>query len=284
MKAPPFAYHRPDTLEEALDLVHNLPDARIIAGGQSLLPMMNFRIAAPQHLIDIARVPGLSDITLTASALRIGAMVRQADALASPRVAAHAPLLAAAMRHIGHQQTRNRGTVGGSLCHLDPASEIPLVCATLDATLHVASRRGRRDLAFADFARGALATALEADEVLLHVDIPFTPAGARHGFTEYARRAGDFAIVAVAVVLPTSEGRITHPRLGVSGLGAAAARCAALEGLAEGQKLTPDLIRTLAKAASGLPAEGDLHHDSDYKSHLAGVLLDDVLQRIARHV
>jgi carbon-monoxide dehydrogenase medium subunit len=283
MKAAPFDYHRPETLDQLLNFLQTLPDARIIAGGQSLLPMMNFRIAAPQHLIDIERVPGLCEIRMTESTLRIGAMVRQTDALASPLVILDAPLLAAAMQHIGHKQTRNRGTIGGSICHLDPASEIPLVCATLDATLHVASHRGRRDIPFADFACGALSTSLEYDEVLLHVDIPRQHPSSRYGFAEYARRAGDFAIVAVAVVLPISDGRITGARMSFSGLGTMPTRCTKLEALAEGERLNPSLIRALTSAASNLSADSDLHNEADYKRNLAGVLLEDILKGIARN-
>ena len=283
MKAAGFGYHRPETMAELLTLLADLPDARIIAGGQSLMPMMNFRIAMPQHLVDIEKIDGLDSINLRDGTLQIGAMVRQADALASPVIKENCPVLADAIAHIGHQQTRNRGTVGGSLCHLDPASEIPLVCALLDAQLYIASRRGTRMMNFRDFAVAPLTTSLAEDEILTHIDLPICDPDTRHGFGEYARRSGDFAVVAVATHLRFAGETITEARMAFAGLGTIQARADRLEMFATSQKLSPALIDKLAQEAAQMPAESDLHHDADYKRHLAACLLREVLERILRH-
>ena len=174
MKPAPFRYHRPAVLAEALALLAAQPNARVLAGGQSLMPMLNLRLAAPDDLIDIGRIPELAGIREHDGAIEIGAMTRQREVEQSALVRQRLPLLSQAIALVGHQQTRNWGTVGGSLCHLDPSAEIPTVALAFDATLVVQSARGRREVAMRDFAQGLMSTALAADEML--VAVRFAPA------------------------------------------------------------------------------------------------------------
>jgi carbon-monoxide dehydrogenase medium subunit len=177
-----FEMARPGELNEVLDLLAAHTDAKVLAGGQSLVPMMNLRLVQPEFLIDLSRVDGLSEISVADGELRIGAMVRQKALLGNPLIERHAPLIAAAMPHVGHLQTRNRGTVGGSIAHADPAAELPLVVAALDGALVVQSRRGARKIPANAFFMDALTTALEADELLTEIRLPSPRIGVRVAF------------------------------------------------------------------------------------------------------
>src|ERR1700744_2585340 len=172
MKPAPFDYHAPTSLEEAVALMSTLDNAKVIAGGQSLVAMMNFRYAMPDHLIDLGNIAGLSGLHFEAQTLRIGAMTRQRELEFSAPLANKAPLLKAALAHVGHRQTRNRGTIGGSLAHADPAAELPAVCAAYDAVIHIASVRGLRAVPFRDFVSGFMATALAPDEMIAAIELP----------------------------------------------------------------------------------------------------------------
>ncbi len=194
MKPAPFDYHAPRQLKQAAELLAKLPNAKILAGGQSLVPMMNFRYVIVDHLVDLGGLDELRGIAAGDGLLRIGAMTRQRDLEVSPEIAKHCPLMAEALRHVGHRQTRNRGTIGGSLAHADPAAELPAVCAAYDATIHAASVRGIRQIPFREFATGFMATALQPDEMIAAIDLPIWRHGHGHGFHEFARRQGDFAI------------------------------------------------------------------------------------------
>src|ERR1700761_8598358 len=187
MKPAPFDYHAPRHLQDAAELLATLPNAKILAGGQSLVPMMNFRYVIVDHLVDLGQVEDLRGIAVIEGHLRIGAMMRQRDLETSPEVARHAPLLAVALRHVGHRQTRNRGTIGGSLAHADPAAELPAVCAAYDATIHVASVRGIRQVPFREFGAGFMATVLQADEMIAAIDLPLWRQGHGYGFHEFSR-------------------------------------------------------------------------------------------------
>ena len=171
MKPAPFDYHAPRTLDEAAGLLATLENAKVLAGGQSLVPMMNFRYVIVDHLVDLAQVEGLRGITVADGAMRIGAMTRQRDLEFSPDVEKHCPLMRAALGHIGHRQTRNRGTIGGSLVHADPAAELPAVCAAHDAVIEIASARGTRTVPFAEFVAGFMATAVEPDEIVTAIKL-----------------------------------------------------------------------------------------------------------------
>ena len=190
MKPPPFAYHDPTTIEEAADLIGRLDNAMPLAGGQSLMPMLNFRVVAPDHLIDLNRVAGLSSIDIKDGSGRFGAMTRQRDIEFSVEVAKAFPVLHEALRHVGHRQTRNRGTIGGSLCHLDPSAELVTVAAAHDATVSVAGPGGAREIAFADFPAGYLTPAIELNEIVTAIRIPLWPTGHKSAFIEFARHHG----------------------------------------------------------------------------------------------
>ena len=248
MKPPAFTYHAPRTLDEALQLVAGHPNARVLAGGQSLMPMLNMRLAAPDHLVDLGRVAGLSGISEKGGEIAFGAMTRQRDIEFSPLVAKHLPLLAEAITWVGHRQTRNRGTIGGSLCHLDPSAELPTIAMAMDATLRVARPGGERVIPIGEFAADMMTTALTEGEILAEVRIKPWAAGHGWAFLEFARRHGDFAIVSVAVLLEAGkDGGVTRASLTLGGVGPVPFRLPAAEALLIGGK--PDEARIDAAAA-----------------------------------
>src|SRR5262252_8269981 len=200
MKAPRFAYARPASVAEALALLDkHKDDARVLAGGQSLVPMLNFRVAAPKVLVDINRIAGLSGIKVTKSHVRIGALARHVELERSPDIQRHLPLVAAAVPHIAHPAIRNRGTLGGSCALADPAAELPACALALGATFIVAGKKGERRVAAGDFFKGLYATALKPGELLVAAEFPLPASGDKSAFGELARRHGDYAMVGVAV-------------------------------------------------------------------------------------
>ena len=199
MKPAPFEYELPQSLDEALELLGG--EAKVLAGGQSLVPLLNFRLARPERLVDVSRLGELAYLRRSRGLLRIGALTRQATLERSPLVAEHWPLLRQAVSLVGHPQIRNRGTVGGSVAHADPAAELPVALTALDARFHCRSRRGTRTLAAGELFLGPLTTALDDDELLTEIEVPPLPAGARTAFVEHARTHGDFAIAGAAVVV-----------------------------------------------------------------------------------
>ncbi|MGA9857899.1 MAG: FAD binding domain-containing protein [Solirubrobacteraceae bacterium] len=225
MKPAPFEYAAPDTLPAALDLLAD-EDARALAGGQSLVPMLNFRLARPSLLVDINPLAGeLGDLHVSDGALQIGALTRQAVLLASDAAASGWPLLREAVAHVGHAAIRTRGTVGGSVAHADPAAELPVALTALDARFHLRSGDGERSLAPAELFVGAMTTALSAGELLVAIEVPPPPRGARMAFVEHALTHGDFAIAGVAVVLAPSE----HAAIALLGAGPVPVRASAAE-------------------------------------------------------
>jgi len=198
MKPAPFDYAAPRSLDEALGLLGD--ESKALAGGQSLVPLLNFRLARPEVIVDLNRLPGLAYLRRSGGVLRIGALTRQAALERSTLVARHWPLLRQAVGHAGHPQTRSRGTVGGSAAHADPTAELPVALTALDAWFHLRSPRGARTLAAADFFVGTLASAAEADELLVEIEVPPLPEGARTAFVEHAPTHGDFAVAGAAVV------------------------------------------------------------------------------------
>src|SRR5262245_1285972 len=218
MKPPPFQYHDPKTVAEAVGLLGRLENAKLLAGGQSLMPMLNMRFVLPDHVIDLNRIEGLAYIKEVGGALEIGAMTRQRDIEFSDVVKAKCPLLHQAIMHIGHRQTRNRGTIGGSLCHLDPAAELPSVAATMDANVMVAGPNGTREIAFRDFPAGFMTPAIEPNEIVTAVRFPLWPAGHKSAFVEFSRRHGDFAIVSAAVLLELAGGKISRAAVTLGGI------------------------------------------------------------------
>lgn len=280
MKPAPFSYHCPRTLDEALDLLASLENARVLAGGQSLVPMLNLRLAAPEHLIDLGRLGELVGIAETAQSLAIGAMTTQRMIERSALIESRCPLLTEAVLHVGHQQTRNCGTIGGSLCHLDPAAELPVVAAALDATLEVVSKQGQRRIRFAEFPAGYLTSQLRHDELLSRVEFPILDPGAGWAFVEFARRPADFAIVSVAaLVVMSNKGTIAQARIAVGGLGAAPLRVAAAERCLVGQECSTALVEAAGSLVAACEAEGDALYPGDYRAEVAGVMTRRALEK-----
>ena len=255
MKPAPFAYHCPATLDEAFSLLERYgPDARLLAGGQSLVPALNMRLATPAALVDINRLPGLDAIVFAPEGLTIGALARQEAVLRSPLVARHAPLVAQAMPQVAHLALRTRGTVGGSLAQADPAAELPACAVALEAVLRVARRGAAREIPAARFYRGIYTTALEPGEILTGVVIPPLAAGWRSHFSELARRHGDYALVALAAHGRIADGAIGEARLVFAGVGLTPVRAGRAEAAVSGRR--PDAAM-LAEVGRALDADLD---------------------------
>jgi CO/xanthine dehydrogenase FAD-binding subunit len=287
MKPPSFEYYAPSSLDEALALLRDwAPDAKLIAGGQSLVPMMNFRLVHPARLIDLNGIPTLNYIRVEQGELRIGAMTRHSEIEKSPLVRQGWPLFTEALRHVAHVQIRNRGTIGGSLSHADPAAELPAIVTTLDAKLVVRSSTGTRILGADAFFTGALTTLLEPEELLVEVRVPSLPPGTGYAFDELSRRRGDFALVGAAAVLNVdAKGLLSAARLTFIGVGDGPIRSARAETLLIGQKPDADAFAAAAKAAAAdLMPESDLHASADYRRHVAEVMARRVLQQAAKRI
>ena len=243
------------------------------------MPMLNFRVVSPEHLIDINRIPELSGIAVRGEVLTIGAMTRQCELERSEAVRSHAPLLQAALAHVGHRATRNRGTLGGSLCHLDPAAELVSASAALDATLIAeSSTGGTRRIEFAAWCQGYLTNALRDDEMLIGVEYPLWPLQHGHAFSEYARRSGDFAIVGVAALVSLArDGAIDRVALAVGGCAYAPQRLRNIEEKLRGARPDADTIRAAARLAVEIDATSDPYVPAQYRRHLARVLTERAL-------
>jgi aerobic carbon-monoxide dehydrogenase medium subunit len=283
MKPAPFEYHAPRQLKDAAELLASLPNAKILAGGQSLVPMLNFRYVMVDHLVDLGGIADLCGIAVSDGRLRIGAMTRQRDLETAPEIAQYCPLLVEALRHVGHRQTRNRGTIGGSLAHADPAAELPAVCAAYGALIHVASIRGLRQVAFPEFATGFMATALAPDEMIAAIDLPIWRHGHGYGFREFARRQGDFALAGAAALLDVGAGHVVRrAALSLCGVGPTPVRLDAAEATLVGQPIDGSLIRSAAASAWLVEPISDIHAGAEYRRHLAQVLSTRALTDAAR--
>jgi carbon-monoxide dehydrogenase medium subunit len=282
MKPAAFTYHRPSTLDEVFDLLQRYgPDGRILAGGQSLVPALNMRLATPAAVIDINRVPALDQIRLAPEGLVIGALARQDAVEQSPLVAEHAPLIAQALPHVGHVAVRSRGTIGGSLALADPAAELPACAVALGATLRAASRRGQREIPAAGFFRGIYTTALEPGEVLTAMVVPPRVPGWRSCFDELARRHGDFALVGLAAHARLDRGALAEARIVFTGVGTTPVRAAAGERVLAGHRPEGATLEEAARAvAAELDPPSDIHASAALRRHLAGVLLRRVMGRL----
>ncbi|WP_043837531.1 FAD binding domain-containing protein [Muricoccus aerilatus] len=281
MKPAPFAYHDPRSIEEVLELLASLDNARLLAGGQSLMPMLNMRVAFPDHLIDLNRVEGLTGIAEEGGSIRIGAMTRQRDIEESALVRARLPLLAEALSHVGHRQTRNRGTIGGSLCNLDPSAELVAVATALDAVLEVQGPAGMRELSIHDFPTGFMTPALAPEEMLTAIRLPLPPA--RHGaaFTEFARRHGDYAIVSAAALLVIEGSRIARASLTLGGLGAGPLRLRNAEAMLVGEAPSEAAFGAAAAECAGIEAMSDPQAPAWYRRRLSAVLTRRALETAA---
>jgi carbon-monoxide dehydrogenase medium subunit len=289
MKPPAFSYHVPATVDEALGLLGTLENARLLAGGQSLMPMLNMRFAFPDHLIDLNRIEALAGIAQAGTWLRIGAMTRQRDLEHSTLVRTRLPLMAEALTHVGHRQTRNRGTIGGSLCHLDPVAELVSVAAALDAEVEIAGPAGRRTLPFAAFPLGYMTPAIAPEEMMTALLIDLPPAGHGHAFVEFARRHGDFAIVSVAVLLQLDDNnRIASARITLGGVEAVPLHMAEAEALLIGRAPGTDLFGAAAALCRSVKAMEDPHVPAWYRQQLAVALtlraLGTAAARAAAHM
>ncbi len=274
MKPPPFRYHRAETLDQALGVLAAEGEAaKLLAGGQSLMPLLNFRLLRPAVLVDINRVGGLAGIAETDAGLCIGAMTRHAAIAEAAPVARHFPLIVAAMAELGHPAIRYRGTLGGSLAQADPAAEWPLLAVLLEARILTRSPRGERAHAAAQFFLSALTTALAADEIITAVEFPYLPPGAGWGFAELARRHGDFALAAVAVTLARVDQRARGVRIALLGGGDTPGRARAAEAVLEGEDLTASSLAAAIDALRrGATPHSDLHASAEYRRELLGVL------------
>ncbi|MEE8333547.1 MAG: xanthine dehydrogenase family protein subunit M [Alphaproteobacteria bacterium] len=273
MKPPAFSYHLPNDVPEAVAMLSKLENAKVLAGGQSLMPMLNMRYVLPDHVIDLNRIDGLSYIREAGDTLEIGAMTRQRDLEFSDLVKARCPLMHEALLQVGHRQTRNRGTIGGSLSHLDPAAELPSVCMTTDAVISVTGPNGAREVPFAEFPVAYMTPAFEADELLTGIRLPLWPEGHGYAFVEFSRRHGDFAITSAAVLLEVGgDGKITRASLTVGGVGASPVRMTEIEQALIGEGGSEDRLRELCEACRGVDAMGDVYASSEYRQHLAAVL------------
>jgi CO/xanthine dehydrogenase FAD-binding subunit len=282
VKPASFEYVAPRTLDEVLARLADLgDDAKLLAGGQSLVPALNLRLARPRVLIDLGRVPDIDHVRAVDGTVAIGACVRQRAAERSDVVRRSAPLLAKALPFIGHPAIRNRGTVGGSLAHADPAAELPAVVAALEADLVVASARGRRVLKPMEFFTSYLTTALRPDEMLVEVRVPHATASARVGFVEFSRRHGDFALAGVAVSLELDAGNTARAaRVALFGVGPTPVRAVQAERVLTGRAITDDVVREAAQAAAKeIDPPADLHATSHYRRRLAAVLVEDAVRQ-----
>lgn len=281
MKPAPFDYHRPGSLAETFDLLERYGDeGRILAGGQSLVPTLNMRLVTPRAVIDINRVPGLDVIRVTPEGLVIGALARHEALERSTLVREHARLITAAVPHVGHAAIRARGTVGGSLALADPAAELPACAVALDATIRVSSRRGRRDIAAADFFRGIYSTALEPGELVTELVVPPAPAW-RSGFEELARRHGDFALAGLAARARVDRGAVVDTRLVFLGVGTGPVRARRAEAVLLGRHADTDTLSAAGRALDDdLDPPGDIHGSPALRRHLARVLLARVVSRL----
>jgi aerobic carbon-monoxide dehydrogenase medium subunit len=287
LKPPPFSYVAPSSLEEALaSLAEAGEDAKILAGGQSLMPLLSLRLARPSVLVDLGRVDGLEGISERNGTVTIGTMVRERAVERSAVIDEKVPLLAAALPLIGHPAIRNRGTVGGSIAHADPSAEIPAVAVALEAEMVIASAaRGERRVPAADFFQGFFTTALEPDEVLVAVCFPVAAPESGVAFVEAARRHGDFAMVGAAAVVKAVDGRITDARVTLIGVADTPLRRPAAEQILVGAEIgSAPFEEAAAVAGEGLTPASDLHGTSAYRTHLARVLTRRALERAASDV
>ncbi|HSH43787.1 MAG TPA: xanthine dehydrogenase family protein subunit M [Arenicellales bacterium] len=280
MKPAAFDYTAARSVDEALAVLSQYGDeAKVIAGGQTLGPMLNMRLLMPQVLLDINRVESLSSAGRGDGGLALGAATRQADLEDDPGLAEVQPLVAAAIPYIAHRAIRNRGTVGGSLVHADPAAEWGGLVHALDAELVIAGSDGRRTVAAEDFFVGILTTAVEPEELLVEVRLPAWPRGAGWSFVEFSRRHGDFALAGVACRLQLDgDRRCSDVRLGLIGLGDTPLRARDAEAVLVGESVGPELYRAAAEtAARGIEPMSDLHASADYRRQLTRVLVADAL-------
>ncbi|HET7343083.1 MAG TPA: xanthine dehydrogenase family protein subunit M [Methylomirabilota bacterium] len=281
MKPARFEYHAAESVEHAVELLTRYGgDAKVLAGGQSLVPMLNFRLARPAALVDVNRIPPLAFIREDNGTVAFGAMTRQRTIEFSPVVARRLPLLREATRWVGHLPIRSRGTIGGSIAHADPSAEYPAVLTALDGEVVVQGPRGRRTVRPAALFETYLTTSLAPDDLLVEVRLPAMPAGAGYAFEEFARRHGDFAIVGIAAMVAREGGRCAAARLAAAGAGPVPVRLRSAEEILERDGLGEAALEAAAaRAAELVQPDSDIHASAEYRRHLTRVLTLRALKR-----
>ena len=281
MKLPPFEYACPSDLSEAVALLAaRNGDAKLLAGGQSLVPMLAFRLAAPALLVDLRKLPGLRKIDVSRNGVVLGSMVRWCDILADARLRTGHPLLLAAVAHVAHYQIRNRGTIGGSIAHADPAAEIPGIALACEAEIATVGTAGPRLIKAADFFIGPLMTLLEPDEIIVEIRFPAWPAQRRWGFQEFARRRGDFAMAAAAVWFDQDEGgRARNAHVGAIGVGDRPQRLPEAEAALNGCMIDDAVIaQAEAAACAAVDPQTDIQASAAYRRALLGTMVERALK------
>jgi carbon-monoxide dehydrogenase medium subunit len=284
MKLPPFEYACPTTLSDAVALLASHDgEAKPLAGGQSLVPMLAFRVASPSLLVDLRKLAELREIKIADDGVTLGAMVRWRDILDDARLRKAHPLLVAAVEHVAHYQIRNRGTVGGSIAHADPAAEMPGIAVTCDAEIAVVGRAGERTIRAGDMFIAPLTTALAADEIIVEIRLPAWPSGRRWAFKEFARRRGDFAMAGTALFYDTDAGgRARNAHVGAIGIGDRPQRLAAAEAAIDGRVVDIAVSeRAGAAASAAVTPQSDIHASAAYRKALLGTLVERALQSAA---
>ncbi len=283
MKPALFDYHLPSSVDEAVGLLSTVEGAMILAGGQSLIPAMNMRLASPAALIDIQRIPGLASIRVENGVIRVGAMVRHRSLELDEAVHLANPLIREFMAHVAHVPIRHRGTVVGSLCHADAAAEMPLVLVLTGGSVVARSPSGERVIEANDYFTFHMTTSRRPDEMIVEARFPVLPQGAGHAFEEFTRRHGDYAIAAVGAILTKgNDGSIREISIAACGISSKPVRLAAAEAAFKGKPLLPETLEKAARsAAEAVTADDDLHATAAYRRHLVGVLVKRAVQKAA---
>ena len=279
MKPAPFKYHDPKTLSELVELMSNLDDAKILAGGQSLMPMMNMRYVTPEDVIDINGVNELDFIKLENDHLTIGSMTRQKDILSNQEIFDKAPIFREALNHVGHIQTRSRGTIGGSLCHLDPSAEIPALASLYDASLTVVNREGSREIHIDEWVLAYMMPSISDEEILTSISIPVWKNPHGYAFIEFARRHGDFAVCGAGTLVEIDANDIiSKVAIVVAGVDVKPLRLSTLETDLIGKKATEDTLEYACSSAKKIEAISDVYFSTQYRQRLAGTIVKRSLE------
>jgi carbon-monoxide dehydrogenase medium subunit len=283
MKLPPFEYACPTTLSDAVALLASHDgEAKALAGGQSLVPMLAFRVASPSLLVDLRKLAELKQIKIADDGVTLGAMVRWRDILDDARLRKAHPLLVAAVEHVAHYQIRNRGTVGGSIAHADPAAEMPGIVVTCEAKIAVVGKSGARIIDAANFFQGPLMTALKPDEIITEIRLPAWPAKRRFGFQEFARRRGDFALAAAMLFYDDYGGKARNAHVGAIGVADMPLRLTAVEQVLDGNRIDEAIIaKAEAAASASVDPHDDIHASGAYRKALVGVMVERALKSAA---
>ena len=279
MKPAPFKYHDPKTLSELVELMSNLEDAKILAGGQSLMPMMNMRYVTPEDVIDINGVTELDFIRLENDHLTIGSMTRQKDILSNQEIFDTAPIFKEALNHVGHIQTRSRGTIGGSLCHLDPSAEIPALASLYDASLTVVNRQGSREIPIDEWVLAYMMPSISEEEILTSISIPVWKNPHGYAFIEFARRHGDFAVCGAGTLVEIDANDIiSKVAIVVAGVDVKPLRLSTLESDLIGKKAAKDTLEYAYSSAKKIEAISDVYFSTKYRQRLAGTMVKRSLE------